>query len=244
MASDINQSLNLKISSWLVRRWLNYINLFGRISRKKNPLLSKEEKAIIFWKNMFWSDETKIKRIGLDDRTFVHRHKCQEWSCHKTVNTEVEALWWGVHFLGKMHGFQYLDIHKPLMPCQLNMDICRIMTPKHSPKLVKKYWFCAENIEVLEWPARSPDFQSNEEPLWNVVKAQTALKKTTKTWTNCGPLHYRKLGMKYHIPNGCANTNVLNVCACQTINKWNFNTIFIIFQIMPFLCPVHWFYYI
>ena len=42
IASDINESLNLELSSRLVRRRLNEANLFGRISRKK-PLLSKKK---------------------------------------------------------------------------------------------------------------------------------------------------------------------------------------------------------
>lgn len=42
IASDINESFGLEISSRLVRRRLNEANLFGRISRKK-PLLSKKK---------------------------------------------------------------------------------------------------------------------------------------------------------------------------------------------------------
>ena len=90
IASDINESFGLEISNRLVRRILNEANLFGRISRKK-PLRSKinvskrlafarthKDDPINFWKNVLWSDETKINRIGPDGRTFGRRRRCQE----------------------------------------------------------------------------------------------------------------------------------------------------------------------
>lgn len=88
-SNGIKQKLRIDISSRTIRRRLTDCNLLGRVARKV-PLLSATniKKRIEFanhhldgndknWKNILWSDETKINMFGSDGRLYVRRPKNQ-----------------------------------------------------------------------------------------------------------------------------------------------------------------------
>jgi hypothetical protein len=76
-----------KVSIYTVKRVLYRHNLKGRSARKK-PLLQNRhskkphwfatahgDKDHTFWRNVLWSDETKIELFGHNDHRYVWRKK-------------------------------------------------------------------------------------------------------------------------------------------------------------------------
>ena len=50
------------------------------VSKRLAFARTHKDNPINFWKNVLWSDERKINRIGPDGRTFVRRPRCQEYN--------------------------------------------------------------------------------------------------------------------------------------------------------------------
>ena len=86
-----------KVSIATVKRVLYQHNLKGRSARKKSLLQNRHEKARLrfatadgdkdhtFWRNVLWSDETKIELFGHDGRHCVWRKKGDAWKLKNTT---------------------------------------------------------------------------------------------------------------------------------------------------------------
>ena len=125
---------------------------------------------------MLWSDETKINSIGSDDKTFVHRPRCQEYNNRfrqKTVKHGGGSImvWVAFSWLGtgplvkinrKMDKIQYLDILKKHMEpfafdsMPIKWNFRQDNDPKHSSNVVKKFGFVRNRFPFRIGQLRNP----------------------------------------------------------------------------------------
>jgi hypothetical protein len=125
------------------------------------------------WRNVLWSDETKIELFGHDDHRYVWRKKgeaCKPkniipnvkhgrgsiivWGCFVAVGTGA------LHKIdGIMREENYVNIlkrHLKTSVRKLKLGRKRVFQvdndPKHSSKVVAK-WLKENKVKVLEWPS-------------------------------------------------------------------------------------------
>jgi len=134
------------------------------------------------WRNILWSDESKIVLFGgRGSRQFVRRPPLSAFSPKYTLKTVKHGglsimIWASFSHYGVgpiywvktiMDRYVYVNILNDVMLPYASEDMPLIWTfqqdndPKHSSKHARE-WFAANQVNVMEWTALSPDLNSIE----------------------------------------------------------------------------------
>lgn len=214
-ATKIKTELEVEASVETIRRRLREHDLVAR-SPRKVPLLTKRHVAnrLKFakshlewtderWRNILWTDESKIVLHGAKgSRQYVRRPINSEYNPKYTCKTIKHGgssimIWACFSFYGvgpiywikeMMDRHVYVKILEEVMLPYAREEMPLIWVfqqdndPKHTSRLAKE-WFQKNRVEVMEWPAQSPDLNPIEN-LWCDVKEAVS---------NCNPSNNNQL---------------------------------------------------
>uniref|UniRef100_A0AAZ3S8D9 Transposase Tc1-like domain-containing protein n=1 Tax=Oncorhynchus tshawytscha TaxID=74940 RepID=A0AAZ3S8D9_ONCTS len=182
------EEMGTKVSISTVKRVLYRHNLKGRSARKKPLLQNRHKKATIrfttahgdkdrtFWRNVLWSDETKIELFGHNYHRYVWRKKGAACKPKRTIPTvkhrSVRIMLWGCFAAGgtgalhKIDGIMRQENYVDILKQHLKTSVRKLKLgckwvfqmdndPKHTFNIVAK-WLKDNKVKVLEWPSQKP----------------------------------------------------------------------------------------
>ena len=201
-ATELKMDFNINAIVQTVRSCLQ-VNGLKACSPRKAPLLSARKHSNLpfeKWKNVLWTDESKILLYGgKGSRAYVRRPPNAEYNPKYTITTIKHGgcsimIWVCFSYFGEgpihhittiMDQHVYVDIlDKVMLPyADYEMPFSWVFQqdndPKHTSKKAKN-WFEEYKVNVMEWPAQSPDLNPIENLWADVKEVVAAAKPTTK----------------------------------------------------------------
>jgi transposase len=200
------ETANMKASPDTVRRALKKAGMHAVTKKKKPKLLKRHVTArlnfalqheywtVEDWKQVIWSDKTKINMVGSDGINWVWKKRGEgltNWLVTGTVKFgDGSTMIWGCMFWegvgmlkdikGRINGDQYVTIldgplQQSLREYGKKKDQAIFQqdnNPKHTYKKARN-WHNEHGFRCLDWPAQFPDLNPIKH-LWQHLKQQLA----------------------------------------------------------------------